>query len=288
MDNTMREEVTYHQYRPPGVRSVLNFGSSSFIGEIDEETILKYPLENGGDLSSLQHEYQLLQLVGPHERIIAIAEQGLTDVGLYLERAPNGTLRDFLQKSNSTPSISQRLTWCRELVEAVAHVHSRGVIHCDINPSNILLDGQFHVKLADFQGCSFNSDGEILLHARAAEPCRYFCPRNDDIEGTQATDLFALGSTIHFIATGEEVFPDIIDGAPHWYEDVQSRFARAAFPYTPGPCTAITQKCWMQQYMSAKDVLDDIKTIEQLNVGGIEAGKRPIEGPSYSHMCALF
>ncbi|RCI09700.1 hypothetical protein L249_3977 [Ophiocordyceps polyrhachis-furcata BCC 54312] len=260
------EVVEYHYYYPRGVLDILASGTSAFIGEVNDSTILKYPLEQGGDLSRIEHEYKLLKIIGPHERIIAITEQGLTNDGLYLERASNGTLLDFMSESREHAlSLRKRIAWCREVVEAVAYVHSKNVIHCDINPANILLDDKLHIRLADFQGCHLGDSGEELLPALVGEPCRYFCPRNEDSGASRKTDIFALGSTIHFIVTGEEVFPDIIAGEEDWDERVRSRFASRAFPDNSHPCASITRKCWMQQYMSASEVLGDVKKVEQLN-----------------------
>lgn len=119
------EVVEYHHYHPPGVRRVLASGTSAFIGEVDDTTILKFTLRAGGDPFSLRHEHELLKIVGPHERIIAVAE-GLTENGLYLERASHGSLFTF---QGETPqdaiSLQKRIMWCFEVAEAVVHAHSK-------------------------------------------------------------------------------------------------------------------------------------------------------------------
>ncbi|PFH57319.1 hypothetical protein XA68_15232 [Ophiocordyceps unilateralis] len=259
------EVVHYHHYRPPGVLKILESGNSAFIGEVDDFTVLKYPLEPGDDLASLEHEHQLLKIVGPHERIIALAKQGFTNDGLYLERASNGALQNFISGAKHHEiSIQQRIAWCLEITEAVAYTHNKNVIHCDINPTNILLDEKLHIKLADFQGCLVDDTGQVLLHALVGEPCRYFCPREDDLDVSVKTDLFALGSTIHFILTGDEVASDIIAGEEQWNEKVRDRFASGTFPDHLHACTSITQKCWNQQYLSAEEVLQDIKEVEHV------------------------
>ena len=254
--------VVYRHYYPPGVKRVIASGTSAFIGEVDESTVLKYPLDPGGDVSRLEVERQLLEIVGPHPRIIGLKR--VSDTGLYLERAVNGTLAYYLLESaNQPPSTQQQLSWCREAAEAVAQVHSQGVLHCDIQPTNLLLNKEFHLKLSDFQGKLLSKDGEVLLDGGSSEPCRFYLPRGDPFEADIKMDLFALGCTMYFVMMGHSIFPDIIDGEDGWHEKVAGRFAMHQFPQDSHACSAITLKCWLQQYGSARDVVREIETIEK-------------------------
>ena len=254
--------VVYRHYYPPGVKRVIASGSSAFIGEVDGSTVLKYPLAPGGDASRLEVEREILEVVGPHPRIIGL--KSLSSTGLYLERAVNGTLAYYLLESgDQPPSTQQRLSWCREAAEAVAHVHSRGVLHCDIQPTNLLLDKELHLKLSDFQGKLLSKNGEVLLDGGSSEPCRFYFPRDDPFEADIKTDLFALGCTIYFVMMGHAVFPDIIDGEEGWYEKVADRFAIQQFPQDSHACSTITLKCWLRQYGSAQDVVQEVETIEK-------------------------
>lgn len=262
-----QEVVEYRYYCPSGVQRILAAGTSAFIGEVDNSTVLKYPLEPGGDRSRLEHEHKILELVGQHPRIVS--QKGLNDVGLYLERATNETIYKYLTESDHPPpTLGQRIAWCREIAEAVEHIHSKGVIHCDIQPTNILVDTDHHLKLADFQGNYTSEQGEIIL-GWCGEPCRYFCPREDEFEAHVKTDLFALGSTIYFIMNDHEVFPDIVSGEDGWQERIQSRFAGGVLPNNPHACNVVTQKCWDCQYSSAGELLDDLRAIENQLIHGL-------------------
>lgn len=185
-----------------------------------------------------------------------------SEVGLYLELAVNGTLVKYLESNHSTISIQTRLLWCRELASAVAYVHSKQVIHCDINPSNIFLDENLHLKLADFQGNYLSEDGHVILEGGSAEPSRFFCPRADPFEANVKTDVFALGCTMYFILTGHCVFPDIVDGEEGWAEKVQDRFKSGQFPEDFDTCNWIVLKCWKQQYDSTSTVVRDLNAVE--------------------------
>ena len=53
------------------------------------------------------------------------------------------------------------LSCCGETTEAVAHFHSRQVLRCSLQPGN-LLDGELHMKLADFEGKHLSTNGEVV------------------------------------------------------------------------------------------------------------------------------
>jgi len=259
--------ITYVQlrrYLPHTVKRVITLGSSCWIGEVDELTVLKYPHERGVETDRLQTEYDILNAIGQSPRIIGL--KGYTDDGLYLERAVNGDVYDYLKRNAA--SLEQRLQWCRQAAEGVAHTHFRRVLHCDIRPQNLLLDKSLDVKLADFQGKLLSETGDVLLNGFAGEPSKYSCPRHHPDYADVKTDLFALGSTIYFIITGYEVFPDISDQDDGAEEEIQRRFRAGQFPQDSHLCEAITTKCWKQTYNSAIEVVRDLESVD---LGGTTA-----------------
>lgn len=141
--------------------------------------------------------------------------------------------------------------------------HTFWVLHCDIQPYNLLLDAGLHVKLTDFHGKHVAADGTILLDGFASEPARFSYPRGDLHEADIKADLFALGCTIYTIMMGHAVYPDIIDGSDEWYERVQDRFAGQEFPEDLHACSSITRKRWLREHASAEEVLHDFLVIER-------------------------
>ncbi|KFY76423.1 hypothetical protein V498_09581 [Pseudogymnoascus sp. VKM F-4517 (FW-2822)] len=245
------EVVVYHRYCPTGVKRVIATGTSAFIGELDESTVLKYPLSPTGDVSRLDIERKLLQI-----RTLLGARREW-ELGLLSARIGQSDPFD------PAPSIQQQLSWCREAAEAVSYVHSKRVLHCDIQPTNFLLDVELHLKLSDFQGKLLSEQGEVLLDGGSGEPCRFYLPRDDPFEADIKTDLFALGCTLYFIMMGHAVFPDIIDGADGWHDEVVDRFTNQQFPQDIHACSSVTLKCWLQQYDSAEDIVQEISFIER-------------------------
>ncbi|RDA82951.1 hypothetical protein CP532_0863 [Ophiocordyceps camponoti-leonardi (nom. inval.)] len=261
------------QYFPPGVHKILDH-RGFFFGQVDDSTVLKYPscpLDEDDDISRLKQEHLLLAIIGRHPRVIAC--KGMTENGLLLELVENGNMSKYISESKQpVPSVQQRITWCREIAEAVEHVHSKRVIHCSIVPNKVLIDKDLHIKLADIEGSFLDEGGKTVVHSRVAEPIRYYCPREDSCTATWKTDLFALGSTIHFVMLGEHVFPDITSFEDMLGGKIQSRFSNGVFPEGSHACETITRKCWQQGYDSATEVLKDIKAIEKLHVAEKDPG----------------
>ena len=80
------------------------------------------------------------------------------DLLLVYEFIANGTGADHLHGSRSA---EQGLTWplrlniAIETAEALAYLHAVEIIHRDVKTTNILLDNNFHVKVADFGLAAF-------------------------------------------------------------------------------------------------------------------------------------
>jgi len=72
---------------------------------------------------------------------------------LVYEYIPNGTVADHLHGRQSNSGLLTwpvRLSIAIETARALAYLHASDVIHRDVKTNNILLDNDFHVKVADF------------------------------------------------------------------------------------------------------------------------------------------
>jgi tetratricopeptide (TPR) repeat protein len=131
------------------------------------------------------------------------AEAGALDAGapwFATEWASDGTLRSG--RLRDWPSLRDALL---TLLDALAHVHARGVLHGDIKPANVLLCGPADLrpglKLADF-GVSKAPDGERHVSGGTAA---YMAPealarRSRDVGPW--TDLYAFGAMAWELVSG--------------------------------------------------------------------------------------
>src|SRR5450432_1780361 len=118
---------------------------------------------------------------------------------------PSGCLKDYLYAHNDRISLPQRFRWAKETVEGLQLLHSTNVIHCDLDPKNLLLDADLGLKIADFSGSSLEGS-----KASACVGTRFLQPEfNWRKPPTIQQDLFSLGSTIYSIMTGHAPFEEL-------------------------------------------------------------------------------
>ena len=97
------------------------------------------------------------------------------------------------------------------LARAVAEMHRRGVMHRDITPANVVLDGDGVPRLVDF--ALANSFAEIrpefTPHSEITGTLAYLAPEGTGRTGRpvdQRADLYALGAVLYELATGAPPF----------------------------------------------------------------------------------
>jgi serine/threonine-protein kinase len=92
-----------------------------------------------------------------------------------------------------------------EVASALAHAHARGVVHRDVKPGNILLDGNQHAHLVDFGIAQAigASEQHLTWTGTIAGTLPYMAPEqlSDGAIGPW-TDLYALGIVLHEALTG--------------------------------------------------------------------------------------
>ncbi len=98
----------------------------------------------------------------------------------------------------------QRLRLFIALVAAISHVHDRGLAHLDLKPSNILVDGHGHLRLADFGIARLLVDPP--RRNEVGTPAYRAPEQRGEVDVTRLdsrADTWALGVLLHELLTGE-------------------------------------------------------------------------------------
>ena len=262
---------------PRGIRNFIAAGASNYVALFDECTVLKFPIvpphETGlfppegrayrrnfrkHAVQGLEVEEQILNTLGRHPRIIQLRQKH--EDGLLLEYMPNGSVERYLRDVAPDTSLEQRLKWALQAAEGLSYVHVKNVLHCDISVGNLLLDSDLNTKLSDFQGRLLHPNGTVILDGGAAESIISSMPRADRNSCNYKTDIFALGTAIYFMITGQPPFPDL--DAVDDEDEIQKRFKGGEFPplerYQGGN---VVRNCWAGAYESATETMLDLQEL---------------------------
>lgn len=124
---------------------------------------------------------------------------------MVMEYLHGCTLKQYIREHGGRLDTDHILHICLPVLDALAVVHKAGMIHRDISPENIFICEDLTVKLIDFGAAKqVYLDGEqtmsVVLKPGYAPPEQY---AKKDKQGPW-TDIYALGATLYFAATGEK------------------------------------------------------------------------------------
>lgn len=197
----------------------------------------------------LAREYLVYRTLPRHERILSLHADS-SPSRIVLPYLRNGTLKDLLQ--DVSISQSQRIQLAADAAEGLQVLHDAGVIHCDLNVFNFMVDDHMRLRIIDFAGSMI--DGQV---GSGCEGAPYFLPRDFEQPSTVTSDILALGSVIYAIATGNVPYVGRND------DEIEGLFRKHKFPCTEHlELGTIVLKCWRQGYQLAHQVLEDIRALQ--------------------------
>ncbi|KAM3755411.1 hypothetical protein ACB098_02G037300 [Castanea mollissima] len=130
---------------------------------------------------------------------------------LVLEYCVGGDLMTLLRQDSQLPEDSIH-DIARDLLKALQYLHSKGIIYCDLKPSNILLDENGRTKLCDFGLARKLSEisktpSSLLPQAKRGTPF-YMAPELFEDGGVHsyASDFWALGCVLYECYAGRPPF----------------------------------------------------------------------------------
>jgi serine/threonine protein kinase len=111
------------------------------------------------------------------------------------------------------PDLRERYRLCariaREIADALAHAHACGVLHRDVKPSNILLDGSGKARLTDFGLARMYGDATLTATGTILGTLRYASPEQLSGASTgmdERSDVYSLGATLWELVTLKRLF----------------------------------------------------------------------------------
>ncbi len=124
-----------------------------------------------------------------------------------MEMVEGRTLDAWLSASEEPPDLDAALAILQDVCEGVSAIHDAGTVHCDLKPSNVLLDNRMRVRVADLGlAAPYINGGVTKVIAGTPE---YMAPElafDDDQPAGPLTDVYALGCMAYELLTGKLPF----------------------------------------------------------------------------------
>ncbi|CAI9730110.1 serine/threonine-protein kinase MARK1 isoform X7 [Octopus vulgaris] len=161
---------------------------------------------NPSSLQKLFREVRIMKILD-HPNIVKLFEVIETDKTLYLvmEYASGGEVFDYLVAHGRMKEKEARAKF-RQIVSAVQYCHQKHIVHRDLKAENLLLDGDMHIKIADFGFSNEFVPGSKLDTFCGSPP--YAAPelfQGKKYDGPEV-DVWSLGVILYTLVSGSLPF----------------------------------------------------------------------------------
>lgn len=171
--------------------------------------ILRDDLAQDAELRRRFHDESHAVAMLSHPNIVAVYDVSRSsDIEYIVMELIDGiTLKQYMQKKGNKLNWREALHFITQIVKALGHAHSRGIIHRDIKPHNIMVLRDGSVKVADFGIARVTSGGHSTLTQEALGSVHYISPeqaRGSHID--ERSDLYSAGVVLYEMITGRLPF----------------------------------------------------------------------------------
>src|ERR687894_1079826 len=162
-------------------------------GGAREVAVKVIPIYSAKERSRALREGQIAEGLR-HPNIVETLEVIPGNLEIYLvTELVHGVPLDVAARRYSLDEVVEVLV---QVLEALSYAHSQGVIHRDIKPQNVLVDGRGRAKLTDFGVAYRAGDTRLTQIGYAVGTPGYIAPEILDGEDpTELTDIYAVGAT---------------------------------------------------------------------------------------------
>jgi serine/threonine protein kinase len=145
-----------------------------------------------------------------HPNIVPIYDAGSSESGQFIvmPMIRGGTLREHMRDYLSNPREAVALL--EKIARAVQYAHEQGIVHRDLKPGNILLDENGEPHITDFGLAKFQRQTDPSTTMEVEAPLvgtpAYMSPEQWSGDASPASDIYALGTMLYELLTGQRPF----------------------------------------------------------------------------------
>jgi beta-lactam-binding protein with PASTA domain len=149
-----------------------------------------------------------------HPNVARVLDRGLVEGGYAVVREWVTGTHLGTKPLPTGATTASAAGYVADAAEGLAAVHSRGIVHGDIRPSNLVADARGQVKLVDVGVPP--AAGRVAVAGAPASDVSYTSPEElDGAQPTKSSDIYSLGAVLYELETGRPPFdgPDAMEVA---------------------------------------------------------------------------
>ena len=205
-----------------------------------------------------------------HKNIVSVYDVAIYPDMKYIvmEYLDGITLKEYLDKKGALP-WKEACIYIGQVLRALEHAHSKGVIHRDIKPQNIILQKNGEIKVTDFGIAKLPNDSSLTTTEKAIGTVYYISPEQASGKETSfSSDIYSVGVMLYEMLTGKLPFEadSAVSVAIMQLQNEPPR-PREINPDIPEGLEQITLKAMQKEptrrYQSAAEMLTDMEEFKR-------------------------
>ncbi|KAF8035472.1 hypothetical protein BT93_C1487 [Corymbia citriodora subsp. variegata] len=188
-----------------------NFSKSNLLGAGSFSSVYKGTLANGTDIAvkvlnlliegalrSFDTECEVFRNIRHRNLVKVISSCTNANLrALVLQYMPNGSLEKWLYSNNYSLGLHQRVNLMVDVAMAIEYLHHgqpEPIVHCDLKPSNVLLNEDLVAQVCDFGIAKILAENKLEAQTRTLGTIGYIAPEYG-LEGKVSTkgDIYSFG-----------------------------------------------------------------------------------------------
>ncbi|MCK4934013.1 MAG: protein kinase [Simkaniaceae bacterium] len=227
---------------------------------LNELEMLQYLTDEASNSNLLQTAHHILQFL-EFSRSALIFPRYESSASAFIQKS-------FVQgKHQKTEVIEQARRLLDDLLHGVSFIHSRNIVHGNIQPAHMAIDRPNKLFLQDFRTSFVKNAPEDFQSTETKNP---YSANEDKLD--LSADMFAVGSTLYFFLTGDHLFEGY-SGRDHRYINRKFDGLRAKFRETHNQAN-------IEQAISFLERTLGIEPNARMTAG--QALKHPFLNPSFT------
>lgn len=222
-------------------------------------------LDNEELVRRFKNESKAISILN-HPNIVKVYDVSVTDQLQYIvmEYIDGITLKEYLKQRNGALTWKEVVHFATQVLSALDHAHSKGIVHRDVKPQNIMLQADGSIKMMDFGIARFSRAQSQTVSDKAIGSVHYISPEQAKGDYTDArTDIYSVGVMMYEMLSGKLPFDGTgaVSIAIMQISEKPKPLAEVA-PNIPVGLRQITEKAMEKdpadRYQSAQEMLDAI------------------------------